>query len=253
MVLNCIYQWRNLGDTKIKAGKKKCGTRWEGSPQNLGSRSPALPEGEWNGMRLPRVNTKKKHKSTFKLTVQLIRGTDDWAKPLLGHLRKRQLWDQTHFCLKFVKHSFWDPGSPTFSASHSALEECKVKRHPDSQVRSLHCLVHFSGCRLGDAPLVKAEFLFFGVLGMLSWLLGPRPASSAWTLMLRPSLSLSVLLGVLVPFWGTGLLGAAPWGLDSFHFGIWVKESFHFLAPVFELNSYIAPVTRGKKKYTTNI
>ena len=106
---------------------------------------------------------------------------------------------------------------------------------------------------MGDAPLIKAGFLFFGVLGMQSWLLGPRPASSAWTLLLRPSLSLSVLLGGLVPSRRTGLLGAAPWGLDSFHFGIWIKESFHFLVPVSELNSYIAPVTRGGKKYTTNI
>ena len=102
-------------------------------------------------------------------------------------------------------------------------------------------------------PSREGWALFSGVLGMLAWLLGPRPAPSAWTRMLRPSLPLSVLLSGLVPSRGTGLLAAAPGGLDSFPFGIWVKESFHFLAPVFELNSYIAPVTRGKKKHTTNI
>ena len=88
---------------------------------------------------------------------------------------------------------------------------------------------------------MRAGFLSFGVLGLPSWFLDPGPASSAWALLLSPSLSLSEPPGGLVPSPVT-----ASWGLDSFHFGIWVKGSFHLRAPDFELNSYIAPVTREK-------
>ena len=99
---------------------------------------------------------------------------------------------------------------------------------------------------------MRAASLFFWVPGLPSWFLEPGPAPSACAVTLSPFPSLSVLLGSPVSPADTALLGLAPWGLDSFHFGIFMKGSFHFLAPVLELNSYFTPVTR-REKYNDHI
>lgn len=81
-------------------------------------------------------------------------------------------------------------------------------------------------------PLVKGlGSVLWGAFGMLAWLLGPRPAPSAWTRILSHLFLVSAPRW-LVPSRGQVFLQQLPGGMDSFHFGIWVKESFHFLAPV---------------------
>lgn len=106
--------------------------------------------------------------------------------------------------------------------------------------------VHIAACGLGSALLVGAGFLCFGVHGLPSLLLTPRPTPWVCSWPLGPSPSWLVLPGSPGPSPAATLRGAAmgPWALGFLLAGIWAVDFFHLLAPVFVLNSYVSPVTR---------